>query len=168
MYEETSFPIMLLKSFNKQFSKEVFDELGKWFEFGIDNWAHADTLAMFILPEFLLKDIVKLEDFRPWLQSSQKFQRRVVPVSIIKLIKEKRNTDFKPYFNFIEPLMLDLEREVHQGTGWFLREAWKIRPIETEEFLLKWKNISARLIYQYACEKMSKEEKLRFKKEKQL
>jgi hypothetical protein len=37
---------------------------------------------------------------------------------------------------------------------------------ETEAFLLKWKNEAPRLIYQYATEKMTAEEKKRFKKEK--
>jgi len=166
MYEETSFPIMLLNSFKKQFSKEVFNEVGTWFQFGIDNWAHADTLSMFIMPEFLLKNIVEPQDFKPWIHSKYKFQRRVVSVTLIKLLKEKKNADFKPYFALIEPLMRDPEREVHQGTGWFLREAWKIQAVVTEEFLLKWKDHSPRLIFQYACEKMTKEEKLRFKREK--
>ena len=36
----------------------------------------------------------------------------------------------------------------------------------TETFLLKWKNTAPRLIIQYATEKMTLEQKLRFKKEK--
>jgi 3-methyladenine DNA glycosylase AlkD len=62
--------------------------------------------------------------------------------------------------------MMDDERMVHQGLGWFLREAWKLKRKGTEAFLLKWKNDAARLIFQYATEKMTTEEKKRFKKEK--
>lgn len=62
--------------------------------------------------------------------------------------------------------MLDAERVVHQGLGWFLREAWKIKKEETESFLLKWKNQAPRLIYQYATEKMSTEEKNVLRKRK--
>jgi 3-methyladenine DNA glycosylase AlkD len=62
--------------------------------------------------------------------------------------------------------MKDADREVHQGMGWFLREAWKIRPEETETFLLEWRNTAPRLIFQYACEKMDKEHKLKFRKNK--
>jgi len=50
----------------------------------------------------------------------------------------------------------------------FLREAWKIKPQETETFLLKWKNTGARLIFQYACEKMTKVQKLKYRKENKL
>jgi 3-methyladenine DNA glycosylase AlkD len=74
--------------------------------------------------------------------------------------------DFTPVFAFIEPLMTDDEREVHQGVGWFLREAWKLKRNETENFLLEWKDTAPRLIIQYATEKMSTEEKQRFKKKK--
>jgi len=165
MYETTSIPIMLLKSFKKQFSKDVFNEIGKWFEFGIDNWAHADTLGMFIIPEFLLKDIINIDDLQPWINSPLKFKRRVAVVSMIKLLKV--TNDFNPFFELITPLMRDPEREVHQGTGWFLREAWKIKPADAEEFLMKWKDQSPRLIFQYACEKMTQENKLRFKRGKQ-
>ena len=51
--------------------------------------------------------------------------------------------------------MLDAEREVHQFLGWFLRDAWNIRPSETEAFLLKWKETAPRIIIQYATEKMT-------------
>jgi hypothetical protein len=54
---------------------------------------------------------------------------------------------------------------VHQGLGWFLREAWKLKRKETEAFLLKWKDNAARLIFQYATEKMTATEKKRFKRD---
>ena len=62
--------------------------------------------------------------------------------------------------------MMDKEREVHQGVGWFLREAWKIEPAPVEAFLLKYKDTAPRLIFQYATEKMTPEEKNRFRKSK--
>ena len=65
---------------------------------------------------------------------------------------------------FIDPMMGDSEKVVHQGLGWFLREAWKRDPQSVESFLMKWKDTCARLIIQYATEKMNKEEKLRFRK----
>jgi 3-methyladenine DNA glycosylase AlkD len=55
---------------------------------------------------------------------------------------------------------------VHQGIGWYLREAWKLTPEPTEAFLLKWKETAARLIFQYACEKMTKEKKELFRRSK--
>ncbi|MGB2863672.1 MAG: DNA alkylation repair protein [Sedimentisphaerales bacterium] len=106
-----------------------------------------------------------MEALSDWRTAKNKYQRRAVPVSMLKLLKS--TNDYAPLFTFIEPQMPDSERVVHQGLGWFLREAWKLKRIETEAFLLKWKNDGARLIYQYATEKMTAEEKKRFKRVKQ-
>ena len=161
-YEEISFGLLLLNGLWKQFTPETFDEIGNWFAVSINNWAHADTLGMFVLPKFLEKKIVRPDDFAPWLNSPHKFQRRCVPVTLIKHVKKTK--EVIPSILFVEKLMIDPEREVHQGMGWFLREAWKISPSEVEPFLLKYKDSAPRLIIQYACEKMTTENKLRFRR----
>jgi len=162
MYEEISIALLLLDGLWKQFTPETFQTISGWFSFSINNWAHADTLGMFILPKFLDKKVVSVNDFSPWLDSPFKFQRRCVPVTLIKHMKKARQV--MPSILLVEKLMLDSEREVHQGMGWFLREAWKISPAEVELFLEKWKDTAPRLIIQYACEKMTAENKLRFKR----
>jgi len=164
MFEEISMGLLLLDGHWKQFTPETFQTIGSWFSFSITNWAHADTLGMLILPKFLDKKILEMNDFSPWLDSPFKFQRRCVPVTLIKHIKKTRQV--MPSILFVEKLMADSERKVHQGMGWFLREAWKISPSETESFLEKWKDTAPRLIIQYACEKMTPENKLRFKRAK--
>ena len=166
MYEEPTFALLLIDGRNKDFTKETFRTIETYFSRSITNWAHADTLGMFILSKFFKQGVINIDDFRSWLKSPNKYQRRCVPVTFIKHIKENRNSDFNLFFKFIEPLMTDKEREVHQGVGWFLREAWKIQPEITEKFLFSWKNISPRLIFQYAAEKMNKEKKELFKKTK--
>jgi len=67
---------------------------------------------------------------------------------------------------FVRPLMMDNERVVHQGLGWFLRETWKKDPSPVEAYLLEFKDTAARLIFQYATEKMSPAQKERFRREK--
>jgi len=163
-YEEISLALLVFDGLWKQFTPETFQIVGQWFALSIHNWAHADTLGMFTLPRFLDKKIVEMKDFSSWLDSPFKFQRRCVPVTLIKHIKKTRQV--MPSIVFVEKLMSDPEREVHQGMGWFLREAWKISPAETESFLEKWKNTAPRLIIQYACEKMTPENKQRFRREK--
>lgn len=163
-YEEITIGLLLVNGFEKQYSKELFAEIGTWFSYSIHNWAHADTLGMFILPKFFKYKAIEEKDFKNWLKSKYKFQRRCVPVTLIKTLKLRDN--FQSLFKFLEHLMTDPEREVHQGMGWFLRECWKIKPTETEEFLLKWKDNAPRLIIQYATEKMGKEAKERFKRGK--
>jgi 3-methyladenine DNA glycosylase AlkD len=161
-YEETFLAIRFLKRHIPEFTEDTFRSLEKWFEYGVVNWAHADVLSGDIFPVFLTKSIVALKAFEPWRTASNKFQRRAAVVTLIKLLKDRK--DFKELFAFIEPMMQDGAREVHQGVGWFLREAWKFRKTETEKFLLKWKDNAPRLIYQYACEKMTADEKKRYKR----
>jgi len=163
-YEETSFALILITILKDKLIRSDFTRLESWFETGISNWAHADYFGMFFLPEIMKQNLVEKQDFAGWITSEYKFQRRCVPVTFIKLLKT--GIPFRELFSFLEPLMSDPEREVHQGMGWFLREAWKIKPDETEVFLLKWKNTAPRLIFQYACEKMEKEARLKFRKEK--
>ncbi len=163
-YELASFAIMLTLKKKKEFTASTFDRVEKWFSFGINNWAHTDIISGELLAFYFIKKNVPLERLSAWRTSELKFQRRAVPVTLIKQLKT--TSDFEPLFDFINPMMEDKERVVHQGLGWFLREAWKKQPEKTECFLLQWKDLSARLIFQYATEKMSKEQRLRFKKEK--
>jgi 3-methyladenine DNA glycosylase AlkD len=163
-YEESSFAFLFYKRNIKSFSRDTFDDITIWFETGIRNWAHCDVVSGELMYSLLSKNIISLKDLKPWIKATNKFQRRAVPVSLIKILKT--TDDFTQFFKFIEPLMTDTEREVHQGVGWFLREAWKKQRKTTENFLLKWKDISPRLIFQYACEKMTAEEKSRFKRTK--
>ena len=163
-YEEAFTAFFFVKSFADHFSPKTLDGFGKWLKSDIKNWAHCDSLCGDILPQFILKNIVALDAFSGWRKSESKWQRRAVPVTMIKLLKTKM--PIKSLLDFIEPLMLDEEKVVHQGLGWFLREAWKLYPKTVEAFLLKWKDKCARLIVQYATEKMSAKEKLRFRRSK--
>lgn len=163
-YEETSFALILITIVKDKLTKSDFKRLESWFETGIANWAHADYFGMLFLPEIMKQGLVDKEDFTRWITSPYKFQRRCVPVTFIKLLKT--GVPFHELFFFVEPLMSDPEREVHQGMGWFLREAWKVKAEEAEAFLLKWKDTAPRLIFQYACEKMTPENKQRFRKAK--
>ena len=163
-YEEPSFALLMVKSLKKQYKPATFAEIGDWFTLGIRNWAHTDALCSEIISVFFLKKIVDYKGIRSWKLGTNKFQRRAVPVSLIKLMKETR--EVSKFVNFVESLMMDTEREVHQGVGWFLREAWKIEPLPVEEFLLKYRDTAPRLIFQYATEKMTPEEKSRFRRQK--
>ncbi len=163
-YEEVSIAIMLLEKKKKQFTVEVLTDLDWWFKNGIENWAHTDYLGGRILNHLIVKEIITPSDLTPWLASPRKFQRRVVPVSLLKYMKVSGK--IPGLLVFLEPLMSDKERVVHQGIGWFLREAWKIEPDLIENYLLKYRNSAARLIFQYATEKMDKEYRKKFRRDK--
>lgn len=163
-YEEASFAIRLLDPFPDEFKKSHFQKIGHWLDHGISNWAHTDVLCGEILSKFMKRGIASLNDISEWRESSCKWKRRAVLVTAIDTAKNaKTDTEMKPLLEFIEPMMQDEDRFVHQGLGWFLREAWKNRPKPVEAFLMKHKDTAPRKIYQYATEKMSKEQKERFR-----
>jgi 3-methyladenine DNA glycosylase AlkD len=147
-----------------QFTPDAFQRIGLWLEHGVRNWAHSDLICGMILSPCLNKRIASLADLSAWRDSASKWKRRAVPVAMLSLLGGKGKT--ATLLKFIEPMMLDQERVVHQGLGWFLREAWKKDPVPVEKFLLKWKEKAPRLIYQYATEKMSPGQKQRFRRAK--
>ena len=160
-YEMGSVALILITNRIKDYDKFVFAGIKSWFDHGVGNWGHSDYLCSQVTPPFILKNIIDYHDMQSWITSGSRWTRRAVPVTLLCMRKTAKPEDL---IKFIEPLMLDSERVVHQGTGWFLRELWKLHPAPVEELLYKYRNTSARLIIQYATEKMSKEQKERFKK----
>lgn len=163
-YEEASFAIRFVDAYQDDYTTDTFHKFGDWLDHGIRNWGHTDVLCGEVLSVFLTSGLITYDVMADWLNSPSKWKRRAVPVTMLCLLKTKQK--IKPLLEFIEPLMEDDDRFVHQGTGWFLREAWKLYPKPVETFLLKWKDTAPRKIYQYATEKMSKEDRKRFRKQK--
>ncbi len=161
-YEHGALAIWFLSQFRDRLGARAFAGIGKWFERGVRNWAHSDVLCGELLSPRLESGAVRLQALASWRKSPRKFKRRAVPVSMLGLLKT--SPDYRPLLDFLRPLMLDPEKVVHQGLGWFLREAWKKQPGPVEAFLLEWKEISPRLIVQCATEKMSAADKQRFRR----
>ncbi|MFZ4521299.1 MAG: DNA alkylation repair protein [Bacteroidales bacterium] len=163
-YEMTAIAIQLLLGYKKSWTPATFSTVEKWFSLGITNWAHTDYICGELMNLFFKQKLINLESIAAWKTAENKFQRRAAVVSLIKPMK--LSTDFTPFFPFIAPMMHDPAREVHQGLGWFLRETWKKQPEPVETFLLKYKETSPRLIFQYATEKMTAEGRERFRRSK--
>jgi 3-methyladenine DNA glycosylase AlkD len=87
-----------------------------------------------------------------------------VPVALIEVVR--KGAAVAPLLDTVEPLMMDGERVVQQGVGWFLREAWKREPAPVEQILLRYKDSAPRLIFQYATEKMTPKARERFRRAK--
>jgi 3-methyladenine DNA glycosylase AlkD len=163
-YESTVIAIQLVLSFHKTWTVATFETIEGWFSVGITNWAQTDYICGELMNLFFKKKLIDLKSLEPWRTATNKFQRRAAVVSLIKPMKLA--ADFTPFYDFIAPMMHDRAREVHQGLGWFLRETWKKQPEPAEAFLMKYKDSSPRLIFQYATEKMTVEGKERFRKGK--
>lgn len=161
-YEEASFAVLFAEAALDRATMEAVDRIARWFDGGIRNWAHTDILCGRVLTPVLQKHVVETGYLRGWLLSPHKFQRRAVPVALIPLLDG--NWELQPLFDLVEPLMMDSEKPVQQGTGWFLREAWKRCAKPTEKLLMRYKDRAPRVIYQYATEKMTGPQKARFRK----
>jgi 3-methyladenine DNA glycosylase AlkD len=161
-YDEKNLAITFLQTKREDYAKETFHRIGKWFDYGINNWATTDVLCMLVLSSFLVDEVIDLEDLKTWNDAESEWQRRAVPVTLVELIKE----GLKPgeALPVIEPLMLDKSEYVQKGIGTLLRGLWKKYPREIENFLLAWKDKCGRLIVQYATEKMDKEYRRKFRK----
>jgi len=160
-FEETSLAIQFVESLRDDFDEKSFRRLGDWFDAGIGNWAHTDALCALVISPLLASGRIPLEALAAWRKSPRKYQRRAVPVGMLDLLKTEEKIGV--LLGFLRPLMMDPERAVQQGLGWFLREAWKQCPKEVEEFLFEWKDQAPRLIFQYATEKMSASARSRFR-----
>jgi 3-methyladenine DNA glycosylase AlkD len=163
-YEEGALAIHFVARFSDEIDNKAIARLGKWFEAGIANWAHTDAFCGMILSPLLEHGRIELDVLAGWRESKFKYQRRAVPVAMLGLLK--KNGDVPRLLKFLVPLMADSEKVVQQGLGWFLREAWKKQPEPVEALLLEWKDRGARVIFQYATEKMSLEDKARFRRTK--
>ena len=163
-YEEASFAISFMYCNADKFTVDTFEKLGLWLENDIVNWAHTDILSGNGLTHFFINHLLEIEEFADWAKSESIWKRRSVPVTLVELLKT--DIQIERIFAVIDPLMMDKEKKVQQGLGWLLRESWKKEPDVTEEFLLKWKDHCGRTIIQYATEKMTKEYRLKFRKEK--
>ncbi len=162
-FEEGSYAILFIMKFRDQFDAESLERLGSWLEHGLGNWAHTDTFSSEVLSTFLTRKLVRCDAFSSWRTSTSKWKRRAVPVTLIKLLKTE--VEVSALLDFLAPMMLDSEKVVRQGLGWFLREAWKRDPERVEGFLRVYKDTCGRLIIQYATEKMTPERKALFRKE---
>jgi 3-methyladenine DNA glycosylase AlkD len=165
-FEDGMIAVFLASGFVPEFTPAAFQHAGRWLDSGVCNWAHNDVLCGRILSPCLGQGVVKLAAIAKWRKARSRWKRRAVPVTMLILLKSEK--DFEPLLDFIDPLMLDKERVVHQGLGWFLREAWKQQPKPVERFLLRWKDSAARLIFQYATEKMTPAARERYRTAKRV
>jgi 3-methyladenine DNA glycosylase AlkD len=165
-YEHGALAFWFVSKFRKEIRPTAFTGIGKWFDGGVRNWAHTDAICSELLAPRLQCGAVRLRTLASWRKSPHRFKRRAVPVAMLGLLKTA--PDYGPLLEFIAPMMLDGQRVVHQGLGWFLREAWKKQPEPVEVFLTEWRDSAPRLIYQYATEKMTPAGKERFRRAKSL
>jgi 3-methyladenine DNA glycosylase AlkD len=163
-YEEGAVAIKFLTARRDEIDAKALAGVAKWFASGIANWAHTDVLCAEVLTPLVNAGRITLKTLEPWRKSKHRFQRRASVVALLGLVKQ--GGDLRRLVEFARPLMLDEERVVQQGVGWFLREVWKKEPKPVEALLLEFRDTGPRTIFQYATEKMTAAQKARFKRRK--
>lgn len=142
----------------------LFKNLQTWIDKYFTNWAQVDGFCSQLIGPMILDGKISYDDLLAWHTGESKWLRRAVPVGTIYAFYKQN--DLKPVMRVADALINDPVREVGQGVGWMLRDAWKIYPKEIEKLLLKHVKTGNRTAYQYACEKMDKEYRLKFRRPK--
>ena len=106
-FDEKSFAIQFLYSKRKDFSKETFHRVEKWFGYGINNWATTDVLCWFIISGLLADKVIGFKELTSWTLAKSEWQRRAVPVALGELDKVSKDVKTQDAFSLIEPLMTD-------------------------------------------------------------
>jgi 3-methyladenine DNA glycosylase AlkD len=159
-YEESAIAVRIFKRYESEYKKSDLNILKKWLDKYATTWAHTDVMCWEVIKLFYYREIIKYSDLKSWLTSKSTWTRRAVPVSFIKIIDREK---IPLLLEFVRPLIEDKERPIHQGIGWFYREAWKKEPKSVEKILIEIKDFAPRTIIQYATEKMDKKEKIKYK-----
>jgi 3-methyladenine DNA glycosylase AlkD len=159
-YEESALAVRFFKIYKNEYKKSDLNIVKNWLDKYATNWANTDVMSWEVIKLFYQENIIKYSDLKSWRTSKSIWTRRAVPVSFIKILDSGKISSL---LDFVMPMIEDKERPVHQGIGWFFREAWKREPKPVEKILSDIKDYAPRTIIQYATEKMSKVDKQKYK-----
>jgi hypothetical protein len=65
-YDEKNLAIVFIQTQRKYYTKDTFNTIGNWFDYGINNWATTDVLCMFAFSGFLIDKVIDLDDLNSW------------------------------------------------------------------------------------------------------
>ena len=163
-YEEVSLTVTFLSRMPEHYSKTLFKQIMNWLNQYFQNWAHVDICSSQVLAKFILNGVISHEDLLKYYDHKSKWVRRAVAVTTVYVFYEDQQ--LSPVLAAGDLLINDLVREVGQGVGWMLRDTWKVYPKKIEQFLTKHVRTGNRTAYQYACEKMDKDYRRKFRRPK--
>jgi 3-methyladenine DNA glycosylase AlkD len=116
----------------------------------INNWDLVDSSAHIILGQWL--EDKERGILYKYANDDSLWKNRVAIITTLHFIK---NNDIKDLLK-ISKIMLSHQHDlIHKATGWMLREAWKRKPVEIENFIAENASNMPRTMLRYAIEKMS-------------
>lgn len=161
-YEHGAVAIQFASGRREEIGPEQLAGLRGWLEL-VKNWAHCDVICGELIAPAIASGCIEPEQLDSWASADGRFVRRGLPVSLLGAIPGGSS---KVLLQLVEPLMMDGERVVQQGMGWFLRELWKTDPAPVEALLLAYRDEAPRLIFQYATERMTPASRGKFRRVK--
>ncbi|HHV36464.1 MAG TPA: DNA alkylation repair protein [Candidatus Cloacimonetes bacterium] len=135
-YELGTLAIMLLKKNRPRLTEYIRDQVRYWLDELVENWAHADFLAIKILPVLFELNLVDMEVWKDWRDSESKWTRRAAFVTFVWLRKAEKAEDI---LEFITPCIKETDRNAQAGLSWLITDLWHKSSEPVEEYLLEHK-----------------------------
>lgn len=151
--EEVTLALEILRHYHNIYTPKMFNLFASWTKY-LTNWAHTDDFATHHIGKLISIDKNLFKELIKWTKSQNRWIRRL---SVVSLVPDARKGNMlNEVFRICSKLMKDNDYMVQKGVGWLLKEASKKHPLEVANFLIRWKEKTARLVLQIACEKMPK------------
>ncbi len=131
-YEFGTLAIMLLKKHRPRMDAYVMSAVKEWLDRGVENWAHADLIAIKLIPVFFELELCTLESLALWRESESKWTRRAA-ITCLNALKSPLSSE--EILSFVRPLLSDKEKVVQQALGLCLADLWQKHNEPVESFL---------------------------------
>jgi 3-methyladenine DNA glycosylase AlkD len=156
--EEGAMVCHIGRKFKRHFGTSEFKLFERWIDKHVQNWAHCDGVASWLLAGCIENEPALRDKVVRWTRSKNRWKRRASAVALLQEAKNGRSIDY--IFDVCGRLQGDSDVMVQKGVGWLLKETYPKRPEETVEFI-RLQNFP-RLVVRYAAEKMSRADRTAF------
>ncbi len=164
IHEALYLPLFYYRRHRERLDTAHWSVMKRWIT-RVENWEHADALCA--LYSILYERFPALVEptLKQWNRSRNPWKRRASVVSTIYYASAKRKAPpIQTVLSLIEPLLGDKNPYVQKGTGWQLREAYKLSARETLAFLESHLLELPAITFSYATEQLPTRTKMRLKK----
>jgi 3-methyladenine DNA glycosylase AlkD len=151
--EEGAIVCHVERRFPREFGRPRFDVFTGWIDRYVNNWAHCDGVATWLLAGCIAEEPSLSRKLEQWTRSTNRWKRRAAAVSLLQEAKAGRSTD--QILLIASILAEDPDEMVQKGVGWLLKEAYPAQPNDVVLFLHRQRDRFSRLTLRYAAEKMT-------------
>lgn len=123
----------------------------------IKSWDRADSIALNIIGEILIKHREIESEVTKMASSKSPWFRRMAIISTIKLVK---NNEFRLAINLITEHLYDKSENIQSAVGWVLKEIGEQNPNLAKKIILKNKNMPMTVFF-HATENLKELRELR-------